>query len=380
MAGAIATFALLLALPASSLGATVDKSALTFAGQRIGTTSGAQTVTVTVGGLLGSSINGYTVTGAAPGDFSISPGSTDAFPFGAAATGTKEYTVTFRPTAVGDRTATLTFSTTESPAPTAGSPNPTVMLSGTGTQPAVTLDPASPSLAFGNVENGTTSGARSFRLTNSGNGPLTVSSIALAGPNAADFVIGYCVGAPFTLQPGQSCSIGAVFKPTGSGQKAAQIVVNDDAAGSPRTIPLSGAGFVPDPGPPVAITAPTANQKLRRTKKVRKRGKVVRRKVALTFRRTASDPGGLARVELALVNLKLTRGMCTFFDGKRKTKTGGCGGPTFFKATVDDKTWSYVLPAKATIASGKYLLVARAVNAKGVATRKAASVRVRIVS
>ena len=61
--------------------------------------------------------------------------------------------------------------------------------------------------------------------------------------------------APFTLQPGKSCLVGAVFKPTGSGAKSAQIVVTDDAAGSPRTIPLTGTGFVPDPGPPVAITA-----------------------------------------------------------------------------------------------------------------------------
>jgi len=39
-----------------------------------------------------------------------------------------------------------------------------------------------------------------------------------------------------------------------------------------------------------------------------------------------------------------------------------------------------VLPARAKIAPGDYFLVARAVNAKGVATRKSAFVRFRIAS
>lgn len=367
--------ALLLALPASSLAVpSADKPTLSFGGQRVGTTSAAQTVTVSVGAGIPSRIDGYVVEGPAAGDYEVTPPSA-AVNF-AATGGSQAYMVTFRPAATGARTASLKFTTQETL--TAGTV--TVALSGTGTTPAVTLDPASPSFAFGNQENGTTSGPQSFKLTNSGNAPLTVSSIALGGANAADFVIGYCVATPFTLQPGQSCSIGALFKPAEAGQKVAQIVVTDDATGSPRTIPLSGAGFVPDPGPPVAVTAPTANQKLRRTKKVRKRGKLVRREVPLTFRGSASDPGGLARVELALVNVKPSGGKCTFFDGKRKTQTGSCAAPTFFKATIDDKTWSYVLPAKATITTSEYVLVARAVNTKGVTTRKPASVRFRIAS
>ncbi len=328
-------------------------------------------------GLLSSSIDGYTITGAAPGDYSVSPAPTETFPFGLGG-GSRDYTVTFKPTAAGVRTATVTFSTTESPTPGAGST--LVMLSGTGTQPAVTLNPASPTLDFGNQENGTSSGGRFFALANSGDAPLTVPSIMLVGADAGEFAIGSCTAAPFTLQPGKSCLIGAVFKPTGSGAKTAQVVVTDDAAGSPRTIPLSGTGFAPDPGPPVAITAPTADQKLRRTKKVRKRGKLVRRRVALTFRGSASDPGGLARVELALVDVKPSGSNCTFFDGKRKTQTGSCAALTYFKATVDDKTWSYVLPATAKIATGQYVLVARAVNTKSVTTRKPALVRFRIFS
>ncbi len=379
MAGAIATFALLLALPASSLAATAAPTMLTFPVQKVGTTSGVQTVKITVTGVLSNSIDGYTITGAAPGDYSVSPGPSETFPFGVGG-GSKDYTVTFKPAAVGARTATLTFSTNEMPVAITGSPNPTVMLSGTGTQPAVTLNPASPSLAFGNQETGTPSAGQFFQLTNSGNGPLGVSSIVLAGTDAGDFSVGSCMTAPFTLQPGKSCLVGAVFKPTGSGAKSAQIVVTDDAAGSPRTIPLSGTGFVPDPGPPVAITAPKANEKLRRTKKVRKRGKLVRRKVALTFRGSASDPGGLARVELALLNAKSSGGKCTFFDGKRKTKTDSCAALKFFNAKVEGKTFSYVLPAKATVASGKYILFARAVNAKGVTTRTPAFVRLRILS
>ncbi len=374
MAGAIAAFALLLVLPASSLAASASPTMLTFPGQKVGMTSGAETVTITVLPGLTSRIDSYVVDGPAAADFQVSPPSAvvDKSPLG----GPQPYSVTFRPSGAGLREATLKFSTTE----TVSNSVITVMLSGTGTQPAVTLNPASPSLAFGNQETGTPSAGRFFQLTNSGNGPLGVSSIVLAGTDAGDFSVGSCMTAPFTLQPGKSCLVGAVFKPTGSGAKSAQIVVTDDAAGSPRTIPLSGMGFVPDPGPPVAITAPKANEKLRRTKKVRKRGKLVRRKVALTFRGSASDPGGLARVELALLNAKSSGGKCTFFDGKRKTKTDSCAALKFFNAKVEGKTFTYVLPAKATVASGKYILFARAVNAKGVTTRTPVFVRLRILS
>ena len=66
-----------------------------------------------------------------------------------------------------------------------GSPQ-TVSLSGTGTAPLVSLSPTS--LAFGSQPVGTRSStAYTVKLSNTGNGTLSITSLALTGTNASDF-------------------------------------------------------------------------------------------------------------------------------------------------------------------------------------------------
>ena len=104
--------------------------------------------------------------------------------------------------------------------------------------PAVSLSPTT--LSFGNQAVGTSSAARTATLTNSGTGPLIISSITATGTNAADFAQSNTCGS--SLPPGAACAISVTFTPTGTGQRRGAIAIVDDAGGSPHLIALSGAG------------------------------------------------------------------------------------------------------------------------------------------
>lgn len=110
-----------------------------------------------------------------------------------------------------------------------------IHVTGTGvTSPFVTLCPAS--LAFGNQPTGTTSVSQSLILTNSGSAPLVITGIAASG----DFAETDNCGGGFG--PRQSCSIQVTFTPSALGTRISQIVINDNAPGSPHKLMLTGSG------------------------------------------------------------------------------------------------------------------------------------------
>src|SRR5262249_52534533 len=141
--------------------------------------------------------------------------------------------VTFTPAAAGGRSAAVTITDNAT-----GSPR-SVSLGGTGIgTPAVTLNPTS--LTFGGFNIGTPSTAQGITLTNSGTAALSISSIALTGPNSGDFSqtkhCGSSVGA------GANCTISVTFTPTAAGGRGAAVTITDNASGSPRTASLTGTG------------------------------------------------------------------------------------------------------------------------------------------
>src|SRR5260370_12747132 len=98
-------------------------------------------------------------------------------------------------------------------------------------------------MAFGNQMVNTTSASQSVTLTNSGNAPLTITSVTLGGTNPGDFTpANQCPLSPSTLAAGASCTISATFTPTAAGSRAATLTIADNASGSPHTIALSGTG------------------------------------------------------------------------------------------------------------------------------------------
>ncbi len=218
----------------TAAGVTLTPSGLGFGPQPVGTTSAAQNATLRNSSPAPLTITSIGITGTNSVDFaetSDCPTSPSTLAAGASCT----ISVTFTPSAAGSRTASVSVADDAS-----GSPH-TVGLSGTGTQPAVTLTPAS--LAFGAQTVGTSSAVQSATVRNSGTAPLAISSILIGGTNAGDFAqTNNCPTVPSLLAANATCTISVTFKPLGTGARSATVTIGDDAAGSPHGIPLGGTG------------------------------------------------------------------------------------------------------------------------------------------
>ncbi len=104
----------------------------------------------------------------------------------------------------------------------------------TATTTTITLSPKS--LTFAKQLVGTTSSAKTIKLTNSGTGTLTINNILLAGNFAQTN------NCPGTLAIGASCTFSVTFTPTVVGAVSGAISLYDNASGSPQVAPLSGTG------------------------------------------------------------------------------------------------------------------------------------------
>jgi hypothetical protein len=103
--------------------------------------------------------------------------------------------------------------------------------------PEVNLSPASLTLSSPSV--GVTSAAQSVTLYNYGNASLSISSIALGGPNSTDF--GETSNCGTSVATGAGCAINVTFTPTATGSRSASLTIADNASGSPQTVNLTGS-------------------------------------------------------------------------------------------------------------------------------------------
>ncbi len=87
---------------------------------------------------------------------------------------------------------------------------------------------------------GTTSGAKTVTLTNTGNTPLTLGTVSVSGNFS--LAAGTTCGTGVTLATGVSCAITVTFTPSAKGTRAGGIKVTDNALISPQIIWLSGTG------------------------------------------------------------------------------------------------------------------------------------------
>src|SRR5207245_857480 len=141
--------------------ATLSATSSPFGNQRVGTTSPAQTVTLTNSGRGPLDRSGVTIIGAQAADFAFAAGNTCPTGAGSVAPGAScTISVSFTPAATGARATTVNITDDA-----AGSPQ-SVSLAGTGIAPAVTLAPTN--LAFSTQRVSTPSPVQTVTLTNSG--------------------------------------------------------------------------------------------------------------------------------------------------------------------------------------------------------------------
>jgi hypothetical protein len=197
-------------------------SQMTFALQLVGTTSSAQTATLTNTG--SQTVNISNIQATAPfGETNNCPG---ALPPGNKC----QIQVTFTPTQKGDANGTLQVRDDAK-----GSPQE-VALSGTATEVKLSAT----SVNFGDQKVGTKSSTVPIKLTNVGTVALAISQIALTGNDPGDFSETNNCGT--SVPPGGSCTIKVKFQPQKQGQRSADLSISDDGGGSPQQVGLFGNG------------------------------------------------------------------------------------------------------------------------------------------
>jgi sugar lactone lactonase YvrE len=207
---------------------------LGFGNQPAGTAGAAHIVTVSNTGNSSMTLTNTAFTGANPGDFSVDPATTSCvLTAGASLYSGQSCKIgfIFKPGATGARSAGFVMLDN-----TVTNSN-TVQLSGTGTSSAVKLNPGAVSFPATAKSYTTTV---PVTITNSGNAALTLSSIALAGTNAAMF--SSTSGCGTSVAPGVTCTLHVTFKPSATGSYAASLKVTDNAPNSPQSIALKGSG------------------------------------------------------------------------------------------------------------------------------------------
>ena len=200
--------------------ATVNPASLTFASQEFGTTSTAQTVTLTNTGSIALAPTAITMSG----DFSETDNCVNASLAGG---GSCTIQVTFTPTATGSRTGQMIVSANVSGGQLI------VELNGTGT-PAGTVSLTPAAIDFGSVQLGTTSPPEQVEASNNGATAIPVTSVTVSSP----FLIAsnQCT----TLAVQADCQVEVEFAPTQSGAVAGTLTFTD-AAGM-QTVQLNGTG------------------------------------------------------------------------------------------------------------------------------------------
>jgi hypothetical protein len=202
--------------------ASLLPASLAFATQLVGSTSTAQTATLTNTGDQAVTISSVVASGA----FS----QTNDCPSSLATGGSCQIEVTFAPTAPG--TSSGDISVTDN---TAQSPQK-VILSGTGT--VLSFSPVA--VNFGDQKVGTSSAAAPVTVTNTSAKSVAITSISITGADPEDFSQTNNCGVD--LAGNSACTVNVKFKPTATGARSAAITVTDNGGGSPQSIALSGTG------------------------------------------------------------------------------------------------------------------------------------------
>jgi len=220
---------------------SASPTSLSFGSITVGTTSAAQTVTVTNSGSAAAAISSIATTG----PFSQTNTCGSSLAAGANCT----FSVEYGATASGTQTGTLTVTSSASNSPL------TVSLTGTGTTPATPSLSASPAeLTFGSTTVGSTSAAQTTTVTNGGGATADISAVATTGPFAQTNTCGS------TLAAGASCTVSVTFTPTASGSATGTLTVTSNASNSPLSVALTGTGGASSSGTDLALnTSVTAS-------------------------------------------------------------------------------------------------------------------------
>ncbi len=148
-------------------------------------------------------------------------------------TATASVTRTATPTATRTATPTATRTATATATKTA---TPTASTTPTATPTPGALSISRAELNFGDHRLGTTSSARTLKVTNDCGVAVRFTGMSVTG----DFAQTNTCGA--SLAAYSTCAVSVTFKPTAIGKRTGNLPLQDDAANSPQVVDLSGKG------------------------------------------------------------------------------------------------------------------------------------------
>lgn len=120
------------------------------------------------------------------------------------------------------------------------------------------IAPSPSTLDFGAQTVGTTTQPSDLTLTNSGDAPLSVSSLAVSGTHASEFAIDTDTCSAGSIAPESSCVVRVKFTPSATGARTGSLRVSSNTKTGTIDVPLQGQGGQTTPGDPTPTPTPTA--------------------------------------------------------------------------------------------------------------------------
>jgi len=139
------------------------------------------------------------------------------------------FSISFTPSAIGMRSATLSVSDDRDPFPAS------IPITGTGKPKGPIVTFSVPSISFGAVPVGTSKN-QFLNMTNSGDTPLSIVSVETTGQFSQTNNCGA------SLAAGATCQLTVTFSPTFGGTQSGALTITDNAPGSPQSVALDGVG------------------------------------------------------------------------------------------------------------------------------------------
>jgi hypothetical protein len=210
---------------------------LTFPDTVTGQKSTSQSITLTSSGDQAVSFQSVSVTGANPGDFEESDNCVSTVVL--QPKHSCSIFVIYAPTSVLPSQATLNVMDSA-----VGNPQQ-YGLSGMGVAPppltpGVSLNPSGTFNLAGTTTQGTTAAPQNLTVSNTGTGPLHVTTIGVSGLNANDFSVTGSNCLETAVAAGASCTIPVTFAPLASGIRTTTLSITNDAANSPQMVTING--------------------------------------------------------------------------------------------------------------------------------------------
>jgi hypothetical protein len=107
-------------------------------------------------------------------------------------------------------------------------------------QSTVSISPAGASFPVTLLQ--ASSGPEVFTVTNLGPAAVSISGVAVSGPDAADFAVSSNTCTGNSLPAGANCAVGVQFTPVAEGTLYASLTIADAATANPQTVELTATG------------------------------------------------------------------------------------------------------------------------------------------